>query len=76
MIGRPRFEVFLGSDGQGYWRLRAANGEIVAHSEGYTDGIRGARRGTKALVGTVLGLFHLDDASWEILEVEPDEGGD
>lgn len=32
---RPRYEVFEGHDGQHYWRLRAANGEILASSEGY-----------------------------------------
>jgi uncharacterized protein YegP (UPF0339 family) len=30
------FEVFEGADRQWYWRLRAANGEIAAQSEGYT----------------------------------------
>ena len=29
------FEVFRGEDGQWYWRLKAANGEIIAQSEGY-----------------------------------------
>lgn len=33
---RPvHFEVFRGEDGW-YWRVRAANGEITAQSEGYT----------------------------------------
>lgn len=31
----PRFETFEGADGDTYFRLRAANGEIVLQSEGY-----------------------------------------
>lgn len=31
------FQVFQGKDGQWYWRLKAANHEIIASSEGYTS---------------------------------------
>lgn len=31
----PKFQIFKGRDGQYYFRLRAANGEIIASSEGY-----------------------------------------
>jgi uncharacterized protein YegP (UPF0339 family) len=31
-----KFEIFKGEDGQSYFRLRAANGEIMLSSEGYT----------------------------------------
>lgn len=31
-----RFQVYLSKDGQYRWRLKAANGEIIATSEGYT----------------------------------------
>lgn len=29
-------EVFEGADGRFYWRLKAANHEIIAQSQGYT----------------------------------------
>ena len=29
------FMIFQGHDGLWYWRLRAANHEIIAHGEGY-----------------------------------------
>lgn len=32
-----KFTVFQGSDRQWYFRLRAPNGEILCHSEGYTS---------------------------------------
>ena len=31
------FEVFQGKNGDYYWRLKAANGEIVCGSEGYSS---------------------------------------
>jgi len=43
----PRFEVFQDAAGEHRWRLRAANGEIVAVSEGYTrrhDAVRAVSR--------------------------------
>lgn len=51
------FEVFRGAN-QGakrfwYWRLRAANGEIVAQSEGYSTE-RDAQRGADATVRAAL----------------------
>lgn len=33
----PKFEIFSGSNGQYYFRLRAANGEQILASEGYTS---------------------------------------
>jgi uncharacterized protein YegP (UPF0339 family) len=33
----PKFQTFKGKDNQWYFRLRAANGEIVCSSEGYTS---------------------------------------
>lgn len=30
------FEIFIGTDGQFYFRLKAENGEIIASSQGYT----------------------------------------
>lgn len=31
-----RFEYFKATNDNWYWRLKAANGEIIAQSEGYT----------------------------------------
>ena len=31
-----KFEIFTGEDNQFYWHFKAANGEIVCQSEGYT----------------------------------------
>lgn len=31
------FAIFVGSDNQYYWHLKARNGEILCHSEGYTS---------------------------------------
>lgn len=33
----PKFQIFTGKDRQFYFRLKAANGEIVCSSEGYTS---------------------------------------
>lgn len=33
----PKFQVFVGKSGEYYFRLRAANGEPVLASEGYTE---------------------------------------
>lgn len=35
-MSNPKFQVFKGKDGQYYFRLRAANGEVICSSEGYT----------------------------------------
>ncbi len=46
----PKFEIFKGSDGKYYFRLKAANGEIIAHSQGYStkqgahDGIASVKK--------------------------------
>jgi uncharacterized protein YegP (UPF0339 family) len=57
-------EVFRSAkDGQWYWRVKAANGRVVAASEGYKDK-RGAQRGVKAL-GRALGL---PGVNYEVLE--------
>lgn len=44
MTNRPHFETFKDTDGEWRWRLKGANGEIVATSEAYTrqaDAVRG-----------------------------------
>lgn len=32
----PKWQIFKGKDDQYYFRLKAANGEIICSSEGYT----------------------------------------
>ncbi len=32
-----KFEIYLGQDNLWYWRLKAANNEIVCWSEGYSS---------------------------------------
>ncbi len=44
----PRFEIFRGVDGYFYFRLKAANNEIIAQSEGYVAK-QGARNGIAAV---------------------------
>lgn len=51
-----KIEVTEGENGQGYWRVRAANGEIVAQSEGYKGGVKAARKGAKALLSAVASM--------------------
>lgn len=33
----PKFEIFKGTNGKYYFRLKAGNGEIIAQSEGYSS---------------------------------------
>ena len=35
-MDNPKFQVFKGQDEQFYFRLKAANGEIICASQGYT----------------------------------------
>ncbi len=46
--GGARFQLFAGTDGQYYFRLRAGNGEIVLQSEGYQQKA-GALNGIEAV---------------------------
>lgn len=59
------FEVFKGKDDQYYWRLKAANGEIVAQSEGYNTE-DDARWGTEAVRNAVLGVLSSECSAIEI----------
>ena len=44
----PKFQVFVGKDKQFYFRLRAANGEIICNSEGYTS-LQNCKKGIDAI---------------------------
>lgn len=43
-----KFEIFKGSNGNYYFRLKAANGQIIASSEGYSTK-QGAQNGIAAV---------------------------
>jgi uncharacterized protein YegP (UPF0339 family) len=43
-----KFEIFKGTNGQFYFRLKAENGEIIASSEGYVSKL-GAQNGVAAV---------------------------
>lgn len=53
---RAKIELVVGENGHGYFRVVAANGEIVAQSEGYSGGIKAARKGAKALIAAVASM--------------------
>jgi len=55
-----RFETFVGNDGQHYFKLKAANGEIILQSQGYSS-LAGATNGVESVMN------HAPDA--EIVEV-------
>lgn len=37
MAGKEVFEMYVGSGGKYYWRLKAPNGEIIATGEAYSS---------------------------------------
>ena len=37
MPAKPKFEMYADAKGKCRWRLKAANGEIIARSEGYSS---------------------------------------
>jgi uncharacterized protein YegP (UPF0339 family) len=55
MAGNPHFELYERDDGQWGFRLKAANGEILAGSEGYSskqaaqDGIEATKNAVVAI---------------------------
>lgn len=57
-----RFEVYLGVSGRWYWRLRAANGLVIADgSEGYAtraNAFRAARRAVNVALTAEDSLFN------------------
>ncbi len=52
-MGKPKFEYYQGKDGKWRFRLKAANGEIVAVGEGYATE-EGVKRGIEAVIRAAL----------------------
>lgn len=44
----PKFQIFKGKDEQYYFRLKAANGEIICSGEGYSS-LQNCRKGINAI---------------------------
>ena len=44
-----RFETFVGNDGQHYFKLKAANGEVILQSQGYSS-LAGATNGVESVM--------------------------
>lgn len=61
---RESFELFKGEDGKSYFRLRAANGEIMLGSQGYTAAAS-ARKGIASVLAN-----GSDASSYEVFETE------
>lgn len=62
MAKRAKFEVFCGKGSQPWrWRLKAANGRVVAQSEGYKTKA-GAERGVDACRRAALDSIVVDDS--------------
>ena len=53
-----KYTLFKGRDGQYYWNLKASNGEILCHSEGYTTK-QNAKNGIEACRN-----YSSDDRLW------------
>ena len=47
-MSNPKFQIFKGKDDQYYFRLKAANGEIICSSEGYTT-LQSCKNGIEAI---------------------------
>lgn len=70
MAPGSHFEVFPGSDEDYYrWRLKAANGEIVAAGEGYTTRTD-AHRGIEAACRAVLEARQEESVAMDVRDIE------
>jgi len=47
-MSNPKYQIFKGKDDQFYFRLRAANGEIICSSEGYTT-LQNCKKGIESV---------------------------
>ncbi len=57
-----KIEVYKRADGQWGFRVIAANGEIVAQSEGYKGGLKAAAKGARAVVNAIVSAVPVVDA--------------
>jgi hypothetical protein len=55
-----KFHYFKGRDGQFYWHLKAANGEIVANGQGYASK-QGAKDGVAFVKKNAASASEQDD---------------
>jgi len=70
---RESFELFKGEDGKSYFRLRAANGEIMLGSEAYAS-VSGAKNGIASVIAngadvSRFEIFEAWDGAWALLLV-------
>lgn len=57
-----KIEVFKRADKQWGFRVVAANGEVVAQSEGYKGGKKAAERGARATVNAIVSAVVITEA--------------
>lgn len=78
--GGASFEVFFGEDGEWYWHLLAANGQVIAiGGEGYESkgnalrALGTVKRTVLELVGERIESVHADDAAKADVEIAEKE---
>ena len=60
MSKQPKFHIYQDHAGEWRWRLKSANGRIIADSaEGYTSKA-GARRALDTVINTVLAIVYFE----------------
>ncbi len=57
-----KIEVYKRADRQWGFRVVAANGEVVAQSEGYKNGKKAAERGARAVITAIVSAVPVVDA--------------
>lgn len=63
MIKQPKFDIYQDTAGEWRWRLKAANGRIIADgAEGYSSKA-GARRAVDTVVDTMLRVAYIEEVS-------------
>ena len=68
-MSRPHFEIEKRKDGKWGFRLKAANSEIIAHSQGYASK-DGAEKGIEAVKKAVTTIVSRNIETEEITTVE------
>ena len=60
MSKQPKFHIYQDDEGDWRWRLKSANGRIIADgAEGYTSKA-GARRAVDTVINTVLAIVYFE----------------